>query len=131
MSQEQTLPAPSARKAYDPKNIFAKILKGEIPCNKVYEDSYILAFHDIHPKAPTHVLVIPKGYYVSYDDFTAHASADEIAAFFKGVGLIAQKLGMPEDGFRLVSNSGLNGGQEVPHFHVHLLAGRAMGPLPS
>lgn len=117
--------------AYDDQNIFAKILRGEIPCSKVYEDEHVLAFKDIAPKAPVHVLVIPKGAYVSIVDFGAKASAQEVAAFFAAVAKIAADLGIDKSGFRSIANTGLNGGQEVPHFHVHLLGGRAIGPMVS
>jgi diadenosine tetraphosphate (Ap4A) HIT family hydrolase len=115
--------------AYDPNNIFARILRGEIPCNKVYEDAHVLAFHDIHPQAPVHVLVIPKGAYVSFDDFSAKASAEEIVAFVQAAGQIARDLGAAEPGYRILANTGLNGGQEVPHFHLHLFAGRRLGRM--
>lgn len=117
--------------AYDDQNIFAKILRGEIPCSKVYEDDHVLAFKDIAPKAPVHVLVIPKGAYVSIVDFGAKASAQEVAAFFAAVAKIAADLGIDKSGFRSIANTGENGGQEVPHFHVHLLGGRAIGPMVS
>jgi histidine triad (HIT) family protein len=119
--------------AYDPNNIFAKILRGEIPCNKVHEDDHTLAFHDINPQAPIHVLVIPKGAYVSMDDFTATASDAEIAGFFRSVGQVAAQLGVPAEGWRMVANIGSNGGQEVPHLHIHICGGRKLGrmiPLP-
>lgn len=115
--------------AYDQDNIFARILRGDIPCDKVYEDDHVLAFNDIYPKAPVHVLVIPKGPYVSAADFGAKASADEITAFWRAVSKIAADRGLPETGFRLIANTGVNGGQEVPHFHVHLLGGKALGPM--
>lgn len=115
--------------AYDHNNIFARILRGEIPCRKVYEDAHVLAFHDINPQAPTHVLVIPKGAYVSFDDFSATAPAEEIAAFMRAVGQIARDLGVAEPGYRILANTGLNGGQEVPHFHLHLFAGRRLGRM--
>ncbi|GBQ83868.1 adenosine 5'-monophosphoramidase [Gluconacetobacter johannae DSM 13595] len=114
---------------YDPQNIFAKILRGEIPCNKVFEDSFALAFHDIAPKAPVHVLVIPKGPYVSYADFSATASDAEIAGFTRAVGHVATLLGLDGAGYRLLSNMGAAAGQEVPHFHVHLFGGAALGPM--
>jgi len=114
---------------YDPENIFAKILRGQIPAKKVYEDDHVLAFHDINPQAPVHVLVIPKGAYVSIHDFGAKASADEITGFFRAVSKIAAELGLIEPGFRTLSNSGLNAGQEVPHFHLHLFGGRPLGPM--
>ncbi|MCB1650878.1 MAG: histidine triad nucleotide-binding protein [Alphaproteobacteria bacterium] len=117
--------------AYDDQNIFAKILRGEIPCDKVYEDEYVLAFNDLYPKAPVHILVIPKGAYVSLADFGAQASADEVSGFFKAVAKIAAEHDLVEAGFRSIANTGVNGGQEVPHFHLHLLGGRAIGPMVS
>jgi diadenosine tetraphosphate (Ap4A) HIT family hydrolase len=115
--------------AYDPNNIFARILRGEIPCKKVYEDAHVLAFHDIHPQAPVHILVIPKGAYVSFDDFSAKASADELAAFVRAAGQIARDLGVAQPGYRILANTGADGGQEVPHFHLHLFAGRRLGRM--
>lgn len=115
--------------AYDPANIFARILRGEIPCKKVFENEYVLAFHDIAPKKPVHVLVIPKQSYESHDDFSARASDAEIAAFTRAVGQIAHDLGIAGTGYRLIANSGLNGGQEVPHYHVHILGGANVGPM--
>jgi diadenosine tetraphosphate (Ap4A) HIT family hydrolase len=115
--------------AYDDGNIFARILRGEIPCGKVYEDAHVLAFNDIQPKAPVHILVIPKGKYVSIADFGANASQEEIGAFYRAVSKIAEEKGLAEEGFRVIANTGLNGGQEVPHFHVHILGGRALGPM--
>jgi diadenosine tetraphosphate (Ap4A) HIT family hydrolase len=115
--------------AYDPNNVFARILRGEIPCKKVYEDEFALAFHDIHPQAPVHVLVIPKGAYVSMDDFAAEASAEEIEGFFRAVGKVARDLGVAESGYRFLSNQGRDGGQEVPHFHVHIFGGRPLGRM--
>ena len=115
--------------AYDDSNIFAKILRGDIPCAKVYEDASALAFNDIHPQAPVHVLVIPKGPYVSMDDFTANAPPDLIAGFFQAVGTVARRLGVHESGYRLVANTGADGHQEVMHFHVHIFAGRPLGPM--
>jgi histidine triad (HIT) family protein len=114
---------------YDPDNIFARILRGEIPCAKVYEDEWALAFNDIRPQAPTHVLVIPKSAYVSWDDFSANASAEEIAGYVRAIGIVARQLGVVESGYRLLSNAGLNSHQEVPHLHVHLFAGRKLGPM--
>jgi histidine triad (HIT) family protein len=114
---------------YDPDNIFARILRGEIPCAKVYEDEWALAFNDIRPQAPTHVLVIPKGAYVSWDDFSANASAEEVAGYVRAIGTVARQLGVVESGYRLLSNAGLNSHQEVPHLHVHLFAGRKLGPM--
>ena len=115
--------------AYDESNIFARILRGEVPCNKVYEDDHVLAFNDINPVAPTHVLVIPKGAYVSWDDFSELASEAEIAAFVRAIGLIARETGAVEPGYRLLANVGAHGGQEVPPLHVHLFAGRPLGPM--
>lgn len=117
--------------SYDPNNIFAKILRGEIPCNKVYEDDHVLAFHDIAPQAPTHILVIPKGAYIAIDDFGAHGSAEEIKAFYAAVAKITEEKGLKSEGFRTIANTGINGGQEVPHFHVHILGGRKLGPMLS
>jgi len=115
--------------SYDPQNIFARILRGEIPCKKAYEDDYVLAFHDINPQAPTHILVIPKAAYVSFDDFSSQASAEEIAAFTRAVGQIARDAGVAESGYRLLANVGPDSHQEVPHFHVHICGGRPLGPL--
>ncbi len=115
--------------AYDENNIFAKILRGEIPCNRVYEDDYALAFHDISPQTPTHVLVIPKGPYVSSDDFTESASDAEIAGFMRAVGKIARDLGLVADGYRFLANTGRDAHQEVPHFHVHIFAGKDLGRM--
>lgn len=114
---------------YDDENIFAKILRGEIPCNKVFENDHALAFEDINPQAPVHVLVIPKGAYVSNDDFTENASEAEVAGFFRAVGHVARELGVAEPGYRLIANTGAHGGQEVPHFHVHICAGRPLGRM--
>jgi diadenosine tetraphosphate (Ap4A) HIT family hydrolase len=114
---------------YDPNNVFAKILRREIPCKPVLETEHALAFHDINPQAPVHVLVIPKGAYVSFDDFSARATPEEITGFVRAVGETARILGIPADGYRLLSNVGVNGGQEVPHLHVHLFAGRPLGPM--
>ena len=116
---------------YDPENIFAKILRGEIPCDKVYEDDHALAFRDINPQAPVHVLVIPKGEYVSMADFSANASADEITDFFRAVGHVARELGLENDGYRILANHGANSHQEVPHFHVHIFAGAKLGRMIS
>ncbi len=115
--------------AYDPQNVFARILRGEIPCRGVFEDAHALAFHDIAPRAPMHVLVIPKGAYVSFADFTAAAPEAEIAGFFRAVGAVARQLGLEPPGYRLLSNMGEHGGQEVPHFHVHLFGGGPLGPM--
>lgn len=115
--------------AYDDENIFAKILRGEIPNDTVYEDDHVLAFRDIAPQAPSHILVIPKGRYVSIDDFGANASAEEIKGFYAAVAKIAEQEGLAEDGFRCIANTGMNGGQEVPHFHLHILGGQKIGPM--
>ena len=114
---------------YDDQNIFAKILRGEIPCRKVYEDDWALAFHDINPQAPHHILVIPTGPYVSWDDFSARASAEEIAGFVRAVGAVAREAGFVEPGYRLLANIGQHGHQEVPHLHVHVFAGQPLGPM--
>ncbi|MFL6720976.1 MAG: histidine triad nucleotide-binding protein [Sphingomonas sp.] len=118
-----------ATQPYDDANIFARMLRGEIPANRVYEDEYALAFPDINPQAPTHILVIPKGAYVSWDDFSAKASAEEIAGFVRAVGRIARDAGLVESGYRLLANSGLNSLQQVPHLHVHIFGGRPLGPM--
>jgi histidine triad (HIT) family protein len=115
--------------AYDRNNIFARILRGEIPCTKVFEDDHVLAFRDIAPQAPTHILVVPKGEYVSLDDFSEKASAAEIAALVRALGRIARDEGATEDGYRILSNTGAAAHQEVPHFHVHLFAGRDLGGM--
>ncbi len=115
--------------AYDETNIFAKIIRGEIPCDKVYEDDQMLAFRDINPQAPTHVLVVPKGPYVSFDDFSAKAPAEEIAALMRATGQIARDLGAVEPGYRVLCNHGRDAHQEVPHFHLHLFAGKDLGRM--
>ncbi len=115
--------------SYDPNNIFAKILRGEIPCNKVYEDEHALAFNDINPQTPTHILVIPKGAYVSFDDFSEKASDAEIAGWIRAIGSVARQLGLPEPGYRVLSNTGPNAHQEVPHLHMHLFAGTDLGRM--
>jgi len=120
-----------ATKPYDDQNIFAKILRGEIPSKKVFEDEFALAFHDINPQAPHHILVIPKGPYVSWDDFSAKASDAEIAGFVRAVGHVAREAGLVKPGYRLLANTGLDAHQEVPHLHVHLFAGRQLGPMLS
>ena len=115
--------------AYDDQNIFAKILRGEIPCDKVYENDHALAFRDINPQAPVHVLVIPKGPYVSYADFCETASEAELAGFLRALGAVARELGVVDAGSRILSNQGEDGHQEVPHFHVHLFAGKNLGRM--
>ena len=115
--------------SYDNQNIFAKILRGEIPCDKVYENDHALAFRDIAPQAPIHVLVIPKGPYVSYVEFSEQASNAELAGFMRAVGAVAAKLGIAEAGSRILSNQGGDGHQEVPHFHLHVFAGKNLGRM--
>jgi len=114
---------------YDKQNIFAKILRGEIPCDKVYEDEYALAFRDINPQAPVHVLLIPKGSYIDVGDFSAKASDLEIAGYTRAIGQVACKLGIVVQGFRTLANNGPDAHQEVPHYHTHILAGRSLGPI--
>lgn len=116
---------------YDEDNVFAKILRGELPCRKVYEDEHALAFHDINPHAPVHILVIPKGKYVSWDDFSERGSEAEIAGFVRAVGKVARDEGLVAPGYRLLANVGPDGGQEVPHLHVHIFGGGALGPMLS
>ena len=118
-----------ATKPYDDDNIFARILREEIPAERVYEDDHVLAFHDINPLSPTHILVIPKGRYVSWDDFSKRASDAEIGGFVRAVGRIARDSGLVADGYRLLANVGMNSGQEVPHLHVHIFGGRPLGPM--
>lgn len=114
---------------YDDTNIFARILRGEIPATKVYEDDHALAFNDINPQAPTHVLVIPKGPYCSFADFSASAPDAAIAGFIRAVGTVARQLGLEEPGYRILANMGFHGGQEVPHFHVHVFGGKPLGRM--
>ena len=118
-----------ATQPYDDQNIFAKILRGEIPNRTVFEDEWALAFHDINPQAPVHVLVIPKGRYVSWDDFSARASEAEIAGFVRAVGQVARDLELVAPGYRLLANVGQDGHQEVPHLHVHVFGGQPLGPM--
>ena len=115
--------------AYDTENIFAKILRGEIPCDKVYEDDFALAFNDISPQAPTHILVIPKGAYATQDDFNAQASAEEIVGLWRAVSKVADEAGVTAGGYRTITNTGPDGGQEVPHYHVHVLGGKRIGRM--
>jgi len=119
----------SGKPPYDPANIFAKILSGDIPAKKIYEDEFSLAFHDIQPQAPVHALVIPKGDFVSSADFAANAPAELIVGFHRAVAHVAKELGLEETGYRLISNMGWNSHQEVPHYHVHILGGRPLGPM--
>lgn len=118
-----------ATQSYDDQNLFAKILRKEIPSTPVYDDEWAYAFPDINPAAPTHILVIPKGSYVSWDDFSARASEQEIAGFVRAVGHVARSAGLVEPGYRLLANIGLDSHAEVPHLHVHILAGRPLGPM--
>lgn len=114
---------------YDDSNVFARVLRGEIPSRRVYEDEWAIAFHDIAPQAPVHVLVIPRGRYVSMADFTHNAAAEEIAGFFRAVGAVARQLGLEQPGYRVLANMGGHAGQEVPHLHVHLFGGAPLGPM--
>lgn len=114
---------------YDDQNIFAKILRGEIPNRTVYEDEFALAFHDINPQAPVHILVIPKGRYVSWDDFTARAPDTEIAGFVRAIGKVARDAGLVAPGYRLLANIGQHGHQEVPHLHAHIFGGQQFGAM--
>lgn len=118
-----------ATQPYDDKNIFARILRGELPSKPVYDDEFAFAFHDINPQAPLHILVIPKGRYVSWDDFSAKGSDAEITGFIRAVGHVARAQGLVTPGYRLLANIGQNGGQEVPHLHVHIFGGGFMGPM--
>jgi diadenosine tetraphosphate (Ap4A) HIT family hydrolase len=118
-----------ATRPYDDDNIFARILRRELPCKQVFEDDHVLAFHDINPLAPDHILVIPKGRYVSWDDFSERGTDEEIAAFVRAVGRIAREAGLVEPGYRLLANIGGHGGQEVPHLHVHIFGGKPLGPM--
>jgi len=118
-----------ATQPYDDQNIFAKVLRDEIPSKRVYEDEWAVAFHDINPQAPIHVLVIPRGPYVSWDDFSARASDAEIAGFVRAVGTVARDLGLVAPGYRLLANVGLHGHQEIAHLHVHLFGGQVLGPM--
>lgn len=115
--------------SYDTNNVFARILRGEIPCKKVYEDEHVLAFNDIQPQAPVHVLVIPKGSYASLDDFHEKASAEEMAALTRAIGKVARLSGVAESGYRVIANTGPNGNQEVQHLHFHVIGGRRLGRM--
>jgi histidine triad (HIT) family protein len=115
--------------SYDPNNAFARILRGEIASKKIYEDNHVLAFHDIRPQAPVHVLVIPKGAYVSLSDFHAQASEAEQAALMRALGKVAAMVGVAETGYRVIANTGVDGHQEVPHLHFHIMGGRQMGRM--
>ncbi len=118
-------------KVYDDSNIFARILRGEIPCTKILDTEHAIAFRDIHPQAPVHVLVIPKGAYVDADDFGTRATDAELAGYARAIASLIEQEGLKDSGYRLIANSGLNGGQEVPHFHTHILAGEKLGPMRS
>ena len=118
-----------ATKPYDTDNIFARILRGEIPSTRVYEDDHAIAFEDINPQAEIHTLIVPRGQYVSWDDFSAKATDAEIAGFVRAVGNVARAKGLVEPGYRLLANVGPHGGQEVPHLHVHLFGGQPLGPM--
>ena len=118
-----------ATKPYDPSNIFARILRGEMPASKVYEDEHALAFHDVNPQAPVHILVIPKGEYVSWDDFSERATDAEIGGFTRAVGKVARDMGLVGRGYRLLANIGRLAGQEVGHLHVHIFGGQPLGPM--
>ena len=121
--------------SYNDNNIFAKILRGEIPCKKIHEDKYVLAFHDVNPQKKVHVLVIPKGKYVNLDDFSAKASVEEISGLIKGISIVAKKIGVSDEvkggGYRSLVNVGENGGQEVPHLHFHIFGGEKIGKMVS
>ena len=120
--------------SYDDNNIFAKILRGEIPCNKIYEDEFVLSFHDINPQKKIHALVIPKGKYIDLDDFSQNASSEEIVGLLKGINTVVKKLGISADtgkGYRALTNISEYGGQEVPHLHFHLFGGEKTGKMVS
>lgn len=114
---------------YDDANIFARLLRGEIPSRRVFEDDHTIVFHDIAPWAPHHLLAIPRGSYVSWDDFSARASEAEIVSLTRAIGVAAREAGLVETGYRLIANTGLDSHQEVPHLHVHIMGGRALGPM--
>ncbi len=118
-----------SRPVYDDENIFAKILRGEIPCNKVDECEHTLSFHDIQPQAPVHVLVIPKGAYVNMTDFSENAPPKAQVAYMAALGRVAKMAGVAEDGYRLIANTGINGHQDVPHLHVHIMGGQPLGRM--
>jgi diadenosine tetraphosphate (Ap4A) HIT family hydrolase len=115
--------------AYDKENVFAKIIRGQIPCKKAYEDDHALAFHDVNPQTPIHVLVVPKGSYTSFDDFSQYASDQEIVAFVRAVGKVASELQVSKAGYRILANHGADAHQEVAHFHMHIFAGRDLGRM--
>jgi diadenosine tetraphosphate (Ap4A) HIT family hydrolase len=115
--------------AYDPQNIFARLIRGELPANKVYEDEHVLALHDIAPKAPIHVMIVPKGPYTTISDFTANASDREILAFNRAIAKVVAELDLEQTGYRVISNNGGFGHQEVPHFHLHIVGGKSLGAM--
>ena len=118
--------------SYDDNNIFAKILRGEIPCKKIYEDDFVLSFHDINPQKKVHALVIPKGKYINFDDFSLNATPDEMVGLLKGINIVAKILGISVErgkGYRALTNIGDHGGQEVPHLHFHLFGGEKIGKM--
>jgi len=115
--------------AYDQNNVFARILRGELPAKQVYADDHALAFHDLNPQAPVHVLIIPRGPWRSWADFSAQASDTEISGYIRAIGHVAKLLGLETPGYRLLANAGLEAGQEVPHLHVHLFGGQPLGPM--
>ena len=116
--------------SYNPNNVFAKIISSEMPCDEIYQDDFCLAFNNLHPTAPIHVLVIPKGHYINFDDFCLRGQDNEINGFFKGVTATLNKLNLiNKDGYRLITNAGENGLQTINHFHIHILAGEKLGPL--
>ncbi len=123
--------AQSVPPVYDDNNVFARIMRGELPCKKVYEDPDVLAFEDINPQARIHILIIPKQNYVSWDDFSQQADSSQIVALVRAAGLIARQYGLDQSGYRLLTNIGTDGGQEVPHLHLHLFGGEALGPMVS
>ena len=118
-----------ATQPYDDGNVFARILRGELPCRKVYEDEHALAFHDLNPQAPVHILVIPKGAYVGWDDFSERGSEAEIAGLVRAVGNVAREAGLVAPGYRVLVNTGIHSHQEIPHLHMHIFAGRPLGPM--
>lgn len=128
LAEDRNMPI-DATLPYDDQNVFAKILRGEIPSQRVYEDDYAVAFHDIAPVAPIHILVVPRGAYVSWDDFSARGSDAEIAGFIRAVGRVARDHDLVAPGYRLLANIGAHAGQEVPHLHVHLFGGKPLGPM--
>lgn len=115
--------------AYDDNNIFARILRGEIPNKTIFEDEHVLAFHDAFPKAPVHALIIPKGKFTDINDFNANATDAEILALSRAIPKVVTELKLANDGFRTIANTGTHGGQEVPHFHIHIIGGKVVGPM--